>query len=829
MKRWPVILWFAALAFCLWVVLAQTRYSADMAAFLPKSASPAQQLMVDQLRDSVTSRMVLFALEGAEADQLAASSRKLARALGDSGHFNYARNGEHALDPAERERLMQYRYLLSPAIDVAHFETPALQQSLQNSLQLLASPAGAMVKQLLPHDPTGEMLALLESWDGSGSGPRMQNGVWFSADGKRALLLAETLAPAFDIDPQQKVGEAARRIFAEVRTDKNIRLLMSGPSIFAVESRNHIHDDAWRLSLLATALVAAILLLAYGSPRLLGLGLLPVGSGVLAGLAAVSLSFGTVHGITMAFGATLIGEAVDYPTYLFTQRAPHESLRQTLRRIWPTLRLAVLTTVFGSLTMLLSGFTGLSQLGTFSLAGVLTAGLMTRFVIPEIAPGHFAVAERVATQAVLARAANALTRLRWLPLGVFLCAAAYLLAQGKSLWENDLGNLSPLPAEAKELDRSLRNELGAPEVRYLIAVPGVTREAALEHSEQLLPTLQKGVAEGAISGFDMAARAVPSQKVQAARQAALPDEASLRRNLQAALAGTPFKPEIFEPFILDVERARRLPLLHATSWRGSPLDSLSQGMLVRHGAGWVALISLRKVKDEAALAELANSLAASQAANPAGGQQQEKAFLLDILGESSQMVLQYRDQSLLYSVFGIMAIIAVLGFGLRDFRAVFSVMLPVSAAIAASMAILFALGIKLSLFHIVSLLLVLGIGLNYGLFINLPVSLSPYALPEGSPLPNPPPYAGEGANVKGDGFDLRDAGSLREFHANETERRRALYSVLVCVASTVSSFGVLAFSSAPVLQAIGGTVALGAVLSLLFAAMWAERPVLKAD
>ncbi len=767
MKRWPIAVWLITLAFCLWIVLAHTRYSTDMAAFLPTSASPAQQLMVDQLRDSVTSRIVLFALEGAGEEQLAQSSKKLARALGESGHFNYVRNGEHVLTPLERARLMQYRYLLSPNTAAAHFDTPALQQSLQNSLQLLASPAGAMVKQLLSADPTGEMLALLESWGGSGSGPKVQNGVWFSADGKRALLLAETLVPAFDIEPQQKVGEDVRRIFAEVQSSEQVKLLMSGPSVFAVASRNHIHNDAWRLSLLATALVAVILLLAYGSPRLLGLGLLPVGSGVLVGLAAVSLSYGTVHGITMAFGATLIGEAVDYPTYLFTQRAPHESLRQTLRRIWPTLRLAVLTTVFGSLTMLLSGFTGLSQLGTFSLAGVLTAGLMTRFVIPEIAPGHFSVAERTAAQAILARAASALTRLRWLPLGILLCASVYLLAQGKDLWENDLGKLSPLPAESKELDRSLRGELGAPEVRYLIAVPGDSQQAALERSEQLVPTLQKLVEQGVISGFDMSARVIPSHKVQTARQAALPAPETLRRNLQAALIGTPFRPEIFEPFLSDVERARTLPLLQADSWRGSPLDSLAQGMLVKHGAGWVALISLRKVTDDAALAGLSAQLS------------EQNAFLLDILGESNQMILQYRDQSLLYSIFGVLAIIAVLGFGLRNFRAVFSVMLPVSAALVATMALLFVMGIKLSLFHIVSLLLVLGIGLNYGLFINLPAP-------------------------------------------DQIEKRRALFSVLVCVASTVSSFGVLAFSSAPVLQAIGGTVALGAVLSLLFAAMWAE-------
>jgi len=770
LKRLPLVTWLAALTFCIWIVTSQTRISTDMAAFLPDSASPAQQLMVEQLRDGVTSRIVMFALENAETNELALSSKKLARALEASGHFTYVRGGEQALTPVERERLMQYRYLLSPATDATHFSATRLQQSLQDSLQLLASPAGAMIKLLLPADPTGEMLTLLESWGGTGSGPGVQNGVWFSADGKRALLLAETSAPAFDIDAQQKVGDDVRRIFAATSTSPQIKLLMSGPSIFAVESRNRIHNDAWQLSMMATALVMAILLLAYGSPRLLMLSMLSVASGALAGLTAVSLGYGTVHGITLGFGVTLIGEAVDYPTYLFTQRAPHESLRQTLQRIWPTLRLAVLTTVFGSLTMLFSGFSGLSQLGMFSLVGVLAAGMMTRYVIPEIAPKHLEVAERTATQALLARGATALTHLRWAPLAVLLCAAVYLATQGKNLWENDLANLSPISQKAKEmdyLDQSLRDELGAPDVRYLIAVQGNTQQAALEHSEQLAPKLQTLLQQGVISGFDLAARVIPSQKVQAERQAALPEADTLRHDLQTALATTPFKPEVFEPFLRDVEHSRHLPLLQPEVWRGTPLGSLAQGMLVRHGTGWVALISLRNVRSDT---ELASFMAK---------QHDENAFLLDIKGESNKMIMQYRDQSLLYSVFGVAAIVAVLGFGLQNFRAVISVMLPVSAALLGTTALLALLGIKLSLFHIVSLLLVLGIGLNYGLFINLPA-------------------------------------------VDEKERQRALFATLVCVASTVCAFGALAFSASPVLQAIGGTVALGAVLSLLFAAMWAK-------
>lgn len=760
------MLWLAVLAGCLWWVMGHTRFNTDMAAFLPDSATPAQQLMAGQLRDGVASRLVLLAVENGSADKLAESSRKLARALEASGHFSYVRNGEQALSPAERERLMQYRYLLSPATEADRFSAAGLQQGLQDSLQLLASPAGAMVKQLLPSDPAGAMLNLLESWGDGRGGPGLQHGVWFSADGRRALLLAETRSPAFDIDAQQQVGDAIRQAFNQSRASPELRLLMSGPSVFAVQSRNLIHNDAWRLSLLATLLVALILLLAYGSPRLLGLGILPVASGALAGLTAVSLSYGSVHGITLGFGATLIGEAVDYPTYLFTQRAAGESLHDTLRRIWPTLRLAVLTTVFGSLTMLLSGFSGLSQLGMFSLAGVLAAGLVTRFVIPEIAPGQFAFAGRPRTQALLARGASALSGLKWLPVLALAAAAAYLAAHSRDLWENELSRLSPVPQQSLELDRSLREEMGAPDVRYLIAVPGATRQAALEQSEAIAPQLQALVREGITAGYDLTARIVPSERTQAARQAALPEPDALRRNLGRAVAATPFKAEIFEPFLQQVEQSRHLPPLQAADWQGTPLGGLAAGLLAKQGDGWVALISLRNVSNEQALKTFMQGL---------GG----AAFLLDIKGESSRMIMQYRDQSLRFSLLGVAAIILVLGFGLRNFRSVFAVLLPVAAAMLATAALLAGMNIRLSLFHIVSLLLVLGIGLNYGLFFNRPM-------------------------------------------LDEAERRRTLFSVLVCAASTVSAFGALAFSSTPVLQAIGITVALGAVLSLLFAAMWTK-------
>ena len=110
----------------------------------------------------------------------------------------------------------------------------------------------------------------------------------------------------------------------------------------------------------------------------------------------------------------MIGEAVDYPSYVFTQRKAGESLHDILARVWPTLRLAVLTTVFGSLALLLSSLQGLSQLGVLSMVGVLAVGLVTRWVLPALAPGRGAPPPRTLPFS-LVRAGLALRSVAWTP------------------------------------------------------------------------------------------------------------------------------------------------------------------------------------------------------------------------------------------------------------------------------------------------------------------------------------------------------------------------------------------------------------------------------
>ncbi len=100
-----------------------------------------------------------------------------------------------------------------------------------------------------------------------------------------------------------------------------------------------------------------------------------------------------MHGITLGFGITLIGESVDYSIYFLVQsrQAQGGAARSWQQLWWPTIRLGMLTSVCGFASLLPSGFPGLKQLGLYSISGLIAAALVTRYVLPALVPADFAI------------------------------------------------------------------------------------------------------------------------------------------------------------------------------------------------------------------------------------------------------------------------------------------------------------------------------------------------------------------------------------------------------------------------------------------------------
>ena len=768
-SRWAVGAWLVFVAACI-AVIARTSFTTDISAFLPRSPTPAQQMLVEQLRDGVVSRLILIGIEGAAPERLARTSKRLAAALREQDGFASVNNGEDAGFAGDREFLWRNRYLLSSAVTPERFSANGLRARLEENLQLLASPAGMLLRRILPNDPTGELIHLLEHLQGQAR-PATRDGVWFSRDGSRALLVAQTRAAGSDFDAQERVLGTIRGAFSQAGGVGEAKLLLTGPGVFSVSSRASIKGDALRFSLIATLLIGAITLAFYRSPRVLGLSFAPVASGALAGVAAVSLGFGSVHGITLGFGVTLIGEGVDYAIYLFTRATPGIAPRETLDRIWPTLRLGVLTSLCGFSAMLFSGFSGLAQLGLFSIAGLVVAVAVTRWVLPALMPAGFTAA---AVAALTPAAMVALLRaplLRYPLLIAIVLAIASLAFHRGPLWSDDLSSLSPVPRADQLLDQRLRRDIGAPDVRYLVVVNAGDEEAALQASESVAAVLSTASREGLLEGYDSPAMYLPSRQAQRARQAALPMPDDLRRNLQQAVNGLPYRPDTFEPFLADAAAARTMPLVGRDSLRGTNFALKLDTLLVRRGPGWAAMLPLRGVTDAAGITREIGALSGTH------------AVLLDLKGESDRLYGDYRREALTHSLLGAAAIVALLFIGLRSPRRVFDVLAPLVAAVVITAGVLAAAG-PLSIFHLVGLLLVVAVGSNYSLFFDRGVASGP-------------------------------------------DRSRTVVSLLFACVSTIIGFGLLSFSAVPVLNAIGTTVGIGAALALACSAILSrsEDPV----
>ena len=211
-----VLVWAAAIGASAYWLTRHLDITTDLSAFLPAAATPAQSLLVGQLRDGVASRLILIGLEGGDTASLAQASRALADELAADPRFAFVTNGDPSRLKREQDLVFRWRYLLSPATTPERFTVVGLRAALDEALRLVASPLGPLVKQTLPADPTGEMLRLVPLLTGGAQNRTIRDGVAFSPDGRRALLVAQTRASGFELDAQDAAARAIRDAFARI-------------------------------------------------------------------------------------------------------------------------------------------------------------------------------------------------------------------------------------------------------------------------------------------------------------------------------------------------------------------------------------------------------------------------------------------------------------------------------------------------------------------------------------------------------------------------------------------------------------------------------------
>ena len=757
-------IWLSLLVASVFYLSSSLHVVSDITQFMPSNNKNKNvQLLLDELQKGNTSRLLILRIKGLEAKKLAVLSQKIKQQLSTNPTFNLVHNGKNKLTPSEfisgeYKTLYKYRYLLSQPNS---FSEASLQSSLENRLSEFRSGIN-IFKLTFSSDPQNHFLNYLQNLTERAHNTH-HHGVWFDKDKKSALLLFELNLDDFNLDKQESAISDIYKTIGLLSNNKKLQIDITGTPVMAVKTRAAIQATSKILSTIALVLMSFLFWWGYRSLRLFFIAMLPLLSAVIAALTLTNMVFHQVHGIIIAFGITLLGVCLDYPVHLFSHQTKSNNPQQTILSIWPTLRLGVITTSLAYLAMLGTGFSGLSQLSVFAITGLVVSLFVTRWIIPTWLQHDI---KKPKHQYLIFLSNLDFTKKQkvFTGLGITLFCILSLSINYNSMWSKNISDLSPIPEAATKLDQELRLSVGAPDVNHVFLLKDNDPEHLLQRTEILVAQLQSLKKDRLVKSIFSITDFIPSQKTQRLYQQQLPGTEKLENDLNNALTNTPFKKELFKKFIFDIEQSKQLAPINIEEALHSPLGKHLQQDLFFKNNQWNSIIRLAGVKDETLLL---NWLATKP---------DVKMSYLNLRTATSSLMTDYQETALFRLFLGTFVLSLIL-FSVRSrFRAIM-ILLPVILAVFLSISIQVALGTHLTLFHILALLLIVGIGLDYSLF-----------------------------------FD-RNWTSLEDY-------QHRLHGIFISASSTLITFGILGFSDIIVLSALGKTVTFGVlgcfVLTLVF-------------
>ncbi|MFM0715969.1 MMPL family transporter [Paraburkholderia strydomiana] len=852
---WLLLALIAAL-YCAWRFAGPSPLQTNLLALLPATeADPVAEKAVDTLASALGDRTVLLVTSNDDAHAKAAA-RQLGASLQKSGAFGSVTAELPPFDLAQIATLyMPYRFgLLTPADRAAlaggaasENAAPAANSTLRGILaQRIYSPLRGGLTTSLADDPFG----WLERWLGglplATSNLDIEDNLLVAHRGAATsvLIVATLRGSAYESQTQRAVraalaqGESAlRQAFPDVSVAR------TGAVFYAESARSASEREVHLIGVASLCGIALLMMWVFRSPRLLLLGFMSTALGIVCALAATLLVFGQLHLLTLVFGASLIGEAVDYSiqyfvVYLGAQR--DWDARRGARTVRPALTVALLTSLLGYAILLWVPFPALKQIACFAMVGIATAFASVLSLLPTL----LTRAPKRSPQRVFVGAARVLTlwhraiggRRAW-GVAVLLLIAA-IPGWLRMTSDDDIHLLIQRDPSLVAQENKVRDAVGVDNSAQFFVVRGATPEVVLQCAEALGAKLDGlNGTPNQVGGYQSVAQFVPSAQRQNDDRALLAqhvfnDPAVLR----ATLLQAGFKDEVADAWLaayakpqapLTVERWLAAPWSqpYRHLWLGEvesatktyaavvipqgvtphnapALNALAQGVpgvafvdkaasvsklfgAYRVDSGWwlgaalalvLVLLIVRYAPKKASLGSASNEVAVGHAPQTTLLKNASKQDLSWAAQPDARLAPTQRDASLADARNKASVSDAPQTVSLANrLRGGVATTLPVALAVGVTLAVFGYAGVPLNLFNWLALMLVLGVGANYAVFLR--------------------------------------EGCLRA----DADLGAVWTGVLLSAATTLLSFGMLGMSEMPALKSFGATLALGIAVSVLLA------------
>jgi predicted exporter len=448
--------------------------------------------------------------------------------------------------------------------------------------------------------------------------------------------------------------------------------------------------------------ITLLILMVFRSLMPLWIALLPVTVGCLMALAVCLLFFGRVHLITLAFGAGLVGVAVDYAMHFICEYRGHQGAPLP-RTLYTGLLMGLVSSLIAYAGLALAPFPGLRQMAVFSVTGLAAAWLTVVLWLP-VFTGRSRVVPLGAAQR-LQRWRDLYPRLDNRPalklvLALTGLVSVLVITQGEA--RDSVRLLQTSPAELLEEDSQVQQLIGSTSSAQFLLVTADSVESVLRIEERLRESLERMHGEGLLAGYQALSQSLPSQHRQQ-ESAALVTQL-YDRQLPELSALLHFSEQQYHSARSAMERGT-VQRLDLDEWQKLPFAQPWHQLLMSREQGAVATVIRLQGTPGAALRQQLVELAETT----------EGVFFVDRIDAMSAVLADYREQIAGWLLIAYGLVVLLLGWRYR--WDMWRIIFPPLLASLVTFAALILSGSGYNLFNLIALMLVLGIGLDMGIFL----------------------------------------------------------------------------------------------------------------
>lgn len=570
-----------------------------------------------------------------------------------------------------------------------------------------------------------------------------------------------------------------------------VKVYLTGAPVHSYFASSHSIFEINLICILSTLFVIGLIFWYFGSLLPLIPIAVSIGLGIYAGYCVTVLIFKDIHILTFVFSTTLIGVCVDYSLHYFVALKEGKRGVDTIKDIFKSLTVSLITTVSAFLILLFADFVLLRQISVFTITGLVTVYGIVVLGYPMIKAAKFFKVDKTIRQwddksetkkvisrhqpnnettiqsppspafvALVEAREQLLTAPRWgegydkdhasSPLCILVskysttllsCLATVLLIFGlfRTHFDDNIKNMYAPPKNLLNAEKLLTEIVGTSADTSIFVVKGENLQDILQKEEKIADKLNNENSHG----YQALSKFVPSEKRQKSNQI-------LRKELYNA--------KLYE-YAGFLPTQTRLRLINANFGNeflsvNKDFEFLKKNFLI-DGNTSIMVVSGYK------------------------GQTIEGVKIINFQKDISSQIRHCRKicLALLVPIFGLLYLLLA---KIYDFKSAVKILAPSVCAVVFVFAILGLFGCAINLFHLLAIFLIIGFGLDYSVFR----------------LTNP--------EKSGD-------------------------SVLLSCVTTVFSFALLAFAGFKLISSLGTVLALGLLSSYIFSIKLISRGCTNCD